>query len=313
MNELISSVKKGFFLSTNHFINKYKLDDLYETLCTIALDGNPSGYAFINYLIQQQDCLEYRWKAQELCYTFYLYMPYAIISEFSYLEYLEAKEPNNIEILELRTYFLEYRQTWIIPVYTKAEEYQLVQRVLALDPKSEVGLYLKNKVAEYANEPFTEVGEGLEGIAKTKEFIQKGRFSKALANLHTHSREEIFDVLRDFATQGFLFAYSFVWAWIREDETADLHSLAAEFFLDQYVPTLIRITFPGREGIAFFHSSHAAELEPDNVELQEKLLGLYELTPESFDPVETKALAERVLAQKPESTEAARVLNLITA
>ena len=87
--------------------------------------------------------------------------------------------------------------------------------------------------------------------------------------------------------------------------------MAAEIFSNQYAPFLIKLTFPGKEAIIFFHTHRAAELEPDNLEIQEQLLRLYEPGNESFDLDETKKLIERILNMNPESPHALQVQKLL--
>ncbi len=136
-------------------------------------------------------------------------------------------------------------------------------------------------------------------------FVRKGKFSQALDLVSVVGRELFRTVLQAISSKKDITAYAFVWILIYENESAFLHDLAAELFLVGFANRV------GAHGVIFFHTHRAAELEPENIELQEKLLNLYEPGHESFDVAETKALAERVLVAKPNSQQAQRVFKLL--
>ncbi|MBM3894523.1 hypothetical protein FJ366_02925 [Candidatus Dependentiae bacterium] len=302
---IIKKIKKGLFCEAAREIKSLTNDEIENILVlSLGVGSDITSYAFANYLILDKT---YSFFAQKICYnlcdSLFNYLFGAIYSTYAHVSCMIELRPDDFSILELQAYLYEIPDE----VFTPVEMYHIAKNLLSINPKSAESKYCFNRTKEYSSEPLEFPWDGLFGIEKTKILIEKGRFSKALANLASHSREELFTLLRIFARDGFLYAYSFVWAMIREEEKVDLHLLAAEFFLDQYVPFLAK-GYYGREGVAFFHTHRAVELEPENVEIIEQLLEIYELTPESFEPEEAKVFVEKVLAQKPESKAALHVL-----
>jgi len=309
-NEIIKNIKKGCFDDAScEFKN---LSDEEQEKIIIYEIGNSfdiSSYAFTNYLTYKNINISVTQNfSQILCFWIFNYLEGSTAAAYSHVLSMLEKDPTNFDLLELQPCLYEIPNE----VFSPAEMYQMCKQVLALDPTSDMARSRKRRTKHAANEPIIEVGEGLEGIEKTKALIEKGRFSKAIANLSTHSWNDLIESLRQFAVDGNLFAYAFVWELIRRNETAELHLLGAEFFSKQYLPFLTLNNFSGKEAIIFFHTHRAAELEPDNLEIQEHLLSLYEPGNESFDLDETKALVEHVLNMNPESAQGLRVQKLLS-
>jgi hypothetical protein len=88
-----------------------------------------------------------------------------------------------------------------------------------------------------------------------------------------------------------------------------LADLCWQLFKDSYSRTGF---LNGTKQLHLFHTYRAAQLEPKNLEIQEKLLKLYQPDNESFDLEETKILVEHVLNLNPKSEQALRVKKLIS-
>ena len=307
-NKIIKNIKSGRFHDGYHEFKNLSAEDQKTIIYEIGNAFDISSYAFTNYLTLKNINISITQNfSQTLCFWMFNYLEGSTAAAYSHVLSMLEKDPTNFDLLELQTYLYEIPDE----VFSPSEMHQICKQVLALNPKSEQARDRFLWTKKTATEAFLEVGEGLEGIEKTKVLIEKGRFSKAIANFSTHSWNDLIESLRQFAVDGNLFAYAFVWELIRRNETAELHLLGAEFFSKQYLPFLTLNNFSGKEAIVFFHTHRAAELEPDNLEIQEQLLRLYEPGNESFDLEETKALVERVLKINPESTEGLRVQKLI--
>ena len=307
-DEIIKNIRLGKFYLAYYLASNLNEKDLARIIYDLGISQEITSYAFSNYLTyKEMDFSITQNYSQDLCDCMFNYLPGASAANAAHIFAVLEREPLNVDLLE--------QLLWLshIPddIFSSAEVYQIAKKVLLLNPKSVVAKDEFESTSVAANEPVIEVGFGLNGIEKTKALLEKGRFSRALENLSTHSWDELLAALRSFASGGNLFAYAFVWELIRKKETVELHLLGAEFFSKQYLPLIENNYFYGSEGIIFFHTYRAAELEPENIELQEKLLNLYEPGNESFDLAQTKALAERVLVIKPESHLVQGVLKLL--
>lgn len=307
-DKIIKNIKNGLFENAYYEIKDLSKEEQKNIIYAVGYAFNISSYAFTNYLtLKKLDFFVTQKFSQILCFWMFNYFPGSTAAAYSHVLSMLEKAPTDLELLELQTYLYE------IPgeVFSSSEMHQICKQVLALKPDSEQAYNRLIWTKKTALEVFPEVGHGLHGIEKTKVFIEKGRFSKAITNISTHSWNELIQGLRQFAVDGNLFAYAFIWELIRKNETVELHLLCAEFFSNQYLPFLNLNNFSGKEAIIFFHMYRAAELEPDNLEIQEQLLNLYEPGNESFDLQETKALVERVLTMNPESEQGLRVQKLL--
>ena len=166
-------IQAGLYEKAYNMLSSFPYPLMHDLLFTLACENNINIYAFTNYLILKNDCLEYRYEAQEMCHCFFLYMPGAPYSEYSYMEYLSAKEPNNLKCLEIQTDFFEHREARI---FSNAEMFVIIERIFSLNPKSQIGLHKKKRVKQFANEPLVEIGADRIGVEKTKAYIEKGRF-----------------------------------------------------------------------------------------------------------------------------------------
>jgi len=151
--------------------------------------------------------------------------------------------------------------------------------------------------------------------AAFKDLIMRGRYIETRQILPMLTEDEIEQLIFEIAEREHnVCSYDYVWFWMREKgETARRHSFLAKVTSEsfKYDQKTFWEDLPGTKELIFFHTYSAAELEPENIELQEKLLSLYEPGNESFDVEETKKLAERMVAAKPESFEALRVIKLL--
>jgi hypothetical protein len=149
-----------------------------------------------------------------------------------------------------------------------------------------------------------------------KWLISQGRFAESRLLLADFFEDEIEEIIVEIATQlRMLCAYDFVWFWMHErcGESTKKHLLLARIARLIFCPTegSLLVSDVNVKELCFFHIYRAAELSPDDIDIQEKLLSLYEVDNESFDVEETLQLAQRVLRLKPECIEAQRVLSLM--
>jgi len=147
-----------------------------------------------------------------------------------------------------------------------------------------------------------------------KEFFLTGRFLVAKKILPEMSWDEIYAMLLSMAqNERSICAYSFMWLLQKEEETCQRHLLHAEIAWETF-KHVDGEQYPvnGAEALRFFHRHRAAELAPDNIEIQEKLLSLYLPNDPKFDLKETKERAKHILATNPASSIAQKVLWEIT-
>jgi hypothetical protein len=149
-----------------------------------------------------------------------------------------------------------------------------------------------------------------------KWLIPEGRFAESRLLLADFFEEEVEQILREIATESqSVCAYDYVWFWMRErcGESSKRHLFLAYLtkMIFQYQKNGELKSYAGTKELHFFHIYRSTELSPDDIDIQEKLLSLYEVGNESFDVEETLQLAQCVLSLKPESIEAQRVLDLM--
>jgi len=149
-----------------------------------------------------------------------------------------------------------------------------------------------------------------------KDLIIQGRFLELRLIRSDFFEYEIDAMLMEIARETYsICAYDYVWHWMRDmrRETAQKHLLMAEMTWFVGINTMSKETthYDGTKELHFFHIYRAAELEPESIELQEKLLSLYEVDNESFDLDETKVLVDRVLQVSPESEQALRMQKIL--
>ena len=214
---------------------------------------------------------------------------------------------------------------------TDDETYEIVRTVLERWPDNHSALYeLENLPQEMLDNPTTYAQRAanliaLDKVLAFKEFVIRGRFIESQLLFWQFPEIQMAKCLRELAwEEQCITTYDYGWFLMKKKgETAQRHLLLADLTKSIFGRTDIPEperwqdaggTISAREGwreLEFFHIFSAAELEPENIELQEKLLSLYESVPGSFEIAETKALAHRVLAAKPESEVAHSVLKLV--
>jgi hypothetical protein len=210
-------------------------------------------------------------------------------------------------------------------VLSDEDKYELAQTILRKWPEDDTAnlqiTYLKAKFNKNNIKPRLFVEKLTEKIIENKReafkwLILEGRFAESRLLLADFFEEEVEQVLREIATESqSVCVYDYVWFWMRErcGESSKRHLLLADLtkIIFQYQENGELKSYAGTKELYFFHVYRAAELSPDDIEIQEKLLSLYEVGNESFDVEETLQLTQRVFKQKPESAEAQRVFNLI--
>jgi hypothetical protein len=229
--------------------------------------------------------------------------------------------------IELICEDIEERYNYIIentydaePIFPPEEIYEFVRTILAQWPNNSTALStLKRLPQEVIDNPTTYAEKAAQMIAHDKraafkEFVFLGRFLETRALFSQLSDDEMcFDLFHLAYTTDSICTYDYTWFWMKEQgETAQKHLLLADLCWMLFKSAYTKTGFlNGTQQLHFFHTYRAAQLEPNNLEIQEKLLNLYEPGNESFDIEETKALVERILKVNPESEQGLRVLNLI--
>jgi hypothetical protein len=204
---------------------------------------------------------------------------------------------------------------------TSIEKYEIAQQVIAKWPDHIVAQNIIEFTPERIkinNERFIDFASKIideELLRGFVEMITRGRFIEARSLFPRLTQKEIYACLFATAKATSCFAtYDFTWEVMRIfGESAYWHSLLADITLFVFKQPGGDSTklLDGAKELSFFHTYRAAELKPEDINLQEELLSLYELENECFDITETKILAEQVLAKKPESQQSQRVLSLI--
>ncbi|MBM3894299.1 hypothetical protein FJ366_01765 [Candidatus Dependentiae bacterium] len=212
---------------------------------------------------------------------------------------------------------------------TSQEQYEFAQVILEYQPEELCSTRLIEWLKDEGfNNPSTYAQRAAELISKDKaaafkEFVMHGRFIESQLLFWQFPEEKMAEILRELALQEqCITTYDYVWFLMKKkSETAARHLLLADLTKSIFGRTDIPepktmeevgdfiSAQKGWQELMFFHISRAAELEPETIELQEKLLKMYPAVPESFDAQETILLAQRVLAAKPESVVAHDVLN----
>jgi hypothetical protein len=282
---------------------------VFNKICDeLAYEGNICGYGSSCYLnIFNRDANIYLQNAVMMS----IYFPYLKGSSYVNFAYLRAAselEPNKEEF-----------HTWIFGEETLSNEeiYKFSKKILTKWPNN---FMAKSFISTYEKSPQNTLGpqikfEVLNAKDDFKNFVTHGRYIETREILSTLTFQEIKQLLVEIAEkERNICSYDYLWFLMREQgESSAKHVLASQIanYVFKYDNDSFLEDLPGLKELIFFHTYRAAELEPENIELQEKLLNLYELENESFDVAEIKALAERVLTIKPESEPAKLVLSLI--
>jgi hypothetical protein len=291
------------------------------TILMVAFDGNICGYGlacFVHFLNESLDSYD------NVCNAVSGGMPYLINAyqaSFAYAQRFIENNPNDMygylcvfsidaipdgempsdEIFEFSE--IAYRK-W--PKEERIEGF-FVRRKDRLNKKNIVPKLFIQKMAEMVAKDKRQA---------FKDLIIQGRFLELRLIRPDFFSHEIDTILMEIARETYsICAYDYVWHWMRDmgRETAQKHLLMAEmtWFIGTNTMSKNTTHYDGTKGLHFFHVYRAAELEPENIEIQEKLLSLYEAGNESFDLHETKVLVERVLHLKPESEQALRVEKIL--
>jgi len=245
-----------------------------------------------------------------------IYMPYLIdANEVSFAHSMRRIELNEKNL----NYYVSIIQNTGIPraKMPRNEQVEFARIAHQKFPDEEYFTRFLDKREPDKNEFFIQTLAEMIAVDKKKAFkhlVLMGRQIESQLLLTDFFEAEIIEMLLEIAQETESFAtYDYVWFWMRiRKETASMHLLMAELcwliFKNQFTASGF---FDGTKELNFFHIYRAAELEPNNLEIQEKLLNLYEPGNESFDIEETNVLVERVLTMNPESTEALRVKKLL--
>jgi len=202
-----------------------------------------------------------------------------------------------------------------------AEAREIAKKYLSKWPNEASATDILESTAEYADldnyskEELIKKNFYLEKQEALKTCILQGWFLETQKYLQEFSNEEVENILLNIAKEKRnVCAYDYVWFLIREKGiSTKKHLLLATIsqYLFEYKENAWWNISKGSKQLYFFHINQAAKLEPENLEIQEKLLKLYEPDNQCFDLEETKALVERILKVNPKNQAALRVLNLI--
>jgi len=310
----------NFSLFYKEYLNLMSIENnrlvLNSTYDEVAYDENICGYGIACYLNLLEESVA---QHNTIIGILEIYMPYMIgacKSSFSHVMRLTEIIPSSLSPYNaiLR---INITPEGSLP---EGEIYEFAQEILSKWPDHVIANQIissrrftphsKLSVAEKITHAIA-----IDKKAAFKDLILRGRYIETRQILPMLTDDEIEQLIFEIAEQEHnLCSYDYVWFWMREcGETAQRHSFLAKVTSEsfKYDQKTFWEDLPGTKELIFFHTYRAAELEPENIELQEKLLSLYELGNESFDVKETKKLAERVLAAKPESAEALRVLKFL--
>jgi hypothetical protein len=308
MKTFEQKISYGLFKDAQQFLFKKTDKEISDLIYEFARQQDFAAYVFCCYQILTQDLWAWHHRANILLFWFFNYFSGSTAGAYSHIQHCLLKNPVNVELMEAQLYIYEIPHDPFDPVEIK----KLCEHVLLLKPESEIAQQkifdLRDVTEENTQKEYQENPE--DGFCW---FVVNGKFDEALKMTKVISEEKVFFLLNKISAEKNICAYSFLWNLLWINETSFLHVHAAEMFKKHFMP--IVSNFNGHSdsgfGIIFFHTHRAAAFAPENIELQEKLLNLYEPGSESFDLAETKALAERVLAVKPESESARRVLKFL--
>jgi hypothetical protein len=321
-NELIKLAIQGRFNDCIKLFPKYNFEknlfkEVYEHLS--YEENNICGYGFASYLCLNK---EFIYLHSDISVMFEIDMPYIIGAYQASLAHTFRRIELNPEkeSLYCDIYCIDITPEGSLP---DEEILEIAQTIISKWPHNETAQRI---IDTYKNDPAPQMSVAekitqaisLDKKAAFKDLIMRGRYIETRQILPMLSDDEIEQLIFEIAKrERNICAYDYVWFLMREcGEKAQLHSLLSiicRLIFDNQMGAKYKKNLHAKE-LSFFHTYRAAELEPENIELQEKLLSLYEPGNESFDVEETKQLADRVLAAKPESFEGLRVLkNLTTA
>jgi len=315
-NELIKLAIQGRFNDCIKIFPKYNFEknlfkEVYEHLS--YEENNICGYGFASYLCLNK---EFIYLHSDISVMFEIDMPYIIGAYQASLAHTFRRIELNPEkeSLYCDIYCIDITPEGSLP---DEEILEIAQTIISKWPHNETAQRI---IDTYKNDPAPQMSVAqkitheiaVDKKAAFKDLIMRGRYIETRQILPMLRDDEIEELIFEIAEREHnVCSYDYVWFWMRErGETARRHSFLAKVTSEsfKYDQKTFWEDLPGTKELIFFHSYRSAELEPDNIELQEKLLSLYKPGNESFDVEETKVLAERVLAVKPESHEALRVL-----
>jgi hypothetical protein len=295
--------------------NKWPNFDYEKVYDQIGYDGNVCGYGAVSYLNFLDEKIK---KHYDICSFFEIYMPYLIGS-------CQASLAHILRIIELDPINdTAYNSIFTINITPEGklpfgEMHEIAQKILNYWPNHQLAKQIINLTR--FDSPTISINEKilLEIIENKKNafknLVLRGRYIETRQILPTLTSKEIEQLLVEIAEQRRnVCSYDYLWFLMREQgESSAKHVLASQIanYVFKYDNKSFLEDLPGLKQLIFFHTHRAAELEPENIELQEKLLNLYKPGNESFDVAEIKSLAERVLVKKPESEPAKLVLSLM--
>ncbi len=294
---------------------------LKETMSDVFCDGNICGHGLACFL---SNAFKNNASDLDISTSLEFGMPYLINAyqaSFAYAQRFIENNPNDM-----------YGYLWVFSIDAIPDGEMALDEVLGFSeivyrkwPKEErfEGLLArtKNIVNEKNITPKLFIQKMAEMVAKDKrqafkDLIIQGRFLELRLIRSDFFEHEINAMLMEIARETYsICAYDYVWHWMRDmgRETAQKHLLMAEMTWLVGTNTMSKKTtyYDGTKELHFFHVYRAAELEPENISLQEKLLSLYESGNDSFDFDETKSLVQRVLQMNAESEHALRVQKIL--
>jgi hypothetical protein len=312
VNGNFSKFAQQYFTCTAEEINSLKLNKIPLNLTDY---GNICGYGLACYLNSINEQSDWYNKIHYMLQFHVQYITGGYQVVFANVMRQIELEPDNEEF-----------HTWLFGIdmvpqgeLPEGEIFEIAKYVLSKWPNNKTAMQVFN--VDKSKPPQMSVAEkiahaiAVDKKAAFKDLILRGRYIETRQILPQLTEDKIEELIFEIAEQEHnVCSYDYVWFWMREKgETARRHSFLAKVTSEafKYDQKTFWEDLPGTKELIFFHTYRAAELEPENIELQEKLLSLYEPGNESFDVEETKKLAQRVLEAKPESFDAQRVLKLL--
>jgi len=312
MNLFKKKIELGLFNEASNCSENLSEKEISNLIFELGSSENISVYAFVCFKVLNEDIWKWHHRAAILLFWYFTHIGRSTAGANAHIEHSLIKEPTNIEILEclLHTYELPFDP------FEPKEINIIAQQVLLLKPESEIAQRVIELTKDHLNNhPWKHILP-TEREGQFCWLVSKGKLFAANTIAQNFDTQKLFYLLDRLAIKENICAYVFVWHMLWIKETAQLHLYAAQIFQRNFLKKFPEKPFPrhtshGTPAVVFFHTHRAAELEPDNLEIQEQLLSLYEPGNESFDLEETKALVEHMLKINPESAEGLRVQKLI--
>ncbi|MBM3894154.1 hypothetical protein FJ366_00955 [Candidatus Dependentiae bacterium] len=313
-------LEKGQFtkFSNNYFTfsEEERRDLKLDSLCDEAVyNYNICGYGLACYLNLQQEAADWHELITIMMEIHMPYLPGACQVSFAHVMRQLELNPH-----QRGTYnailMIDFTPEGNLP---DGEIYEFAQEILKKWPDHETAQRIinnrKNNPPQISTAEKITQAIALDKKAAFRDLVLRGRYIETRQILPTLSIEEIEDILFMISfKERNVCAYDYCWFLMREQgETPRTHTLMArmarEIFDYEYGGDFCK-DLHAKE-LAFFHVSRAAELNPENIDLQENILRMYTPGHPCFDDIDVKALSEKLIAKKTYTMQAIRVLELL--